>query len=305
MLPWLVRYQQQFIPLLANNRLAHGLLLSGVEGIGKSALANWLAAALLCTELATELGTGQVEACGKCKSCLLRLAGNHSDLLIVDNSAGSIGVDAVRKLSQFMHGRAQQQLNKVVLLAQAEKLTEAAANALLKTLEEPPQNSFLILQTSAAATLPATLLSRCQQWPLAAESGNDTQHWLAQQSNRAVPDFLLAYCAGGPVKALKLLESGEADKVQTQIQTLQQFFAGQLALTDCIKQLDSSSELRQLLGWFLRRHLLPGLTTQEPQRLLAIHQLYNRWCRDETQILGQNRPLALSALLTELTRLRG
>ncbi|MDP2713582.1 AAA family ATPase [Rheinheimera sp.] len=305
MLPWLVRYQQQFIPLLANQRLAHGLLLSGVEGIGKSALANWLAAALLCTELTTEGGTGPVEACGKCKSCLLRLAGNHSDLLIVDNSAGSIGVDAVRRLSQFMHGRAQQQLNKVVLLAQAEKLTEAAANALLKTLEEPPQNSFLILQTSAAATLPATLLSRCQQWPLAAESGNETQHWLAQQSNRAVPDFLLAYCAGGPLKALKLLESGEAYKLQTLIQTLQQFFAGQLALADCTKQLESSSELRQLLGWFLRRHLLPALTTQEPQRVLAIHQLYNRWCRDETQILGQNRPLALSALLTELTRLRG
>lgn len=305
MLPWLVRYQQQFIPLLANQRLAHGLLLSGVEGIGKSALANWLAAALLCTELATALGTGPAEACGKCKSCLLRLAGNHSDLLIVDNSAGSIGVDAVRRLSQFMHGRAQQQLNKVVLLAQAEKLTEAAANALLKTLEEPPQNSFLILQTSAAATLPATLLSRCQQWPLAAESSSGAQHWLAQQSNRPVPDFLLTYCAGGPLKALKLLESGEADKVQTQIQTLQQFFAGQLALADCTKQLDSSSELRQLLGWFLRRHLLPAITTQEPQRLLAIHQLYNRWCRDETQILGQNRALALSALLTELTRLRG
>jgi len=305
MLPWLVRYQQQFIPLLANQRLAHGLLLSGVEGIGKSALANWLAAALLCTELATALGTGPAEACGKCKSCLLRLAGNHSDLLIVDNSAGSIGVDAVRRLSQFMHGRAQQQLNKVVLLAQAEKLTEAAANALLKTLEEPPQNSFLILQTSAAATLPATLLSRCQQWPLSAESSSGAQHWLAQQSNRPVPDFLLTYCAGGPLKALKLLESGEADKVQTQIQTLQQFFAGQLALADCTKQLDSSSELRQLLGWFLRRHLLPAITAQEPQRLLAIHQLYNRWCRDETQILGQNRALALSALLTELTRLRG
>ncbi|MGP9802491.1 DNA polymerase III subunit delta' [Rheinheimera sp. NSM] len=301
MLPWLVRYRQQFIPLLANQRLAHGLLLSGVEGIGKSALANWLAAALLCTELDAE----QAEPCGKCKSCLLRLAGNHSDLLIVDNSAGSIGVDAVRRLSQFMHGRAQQQVNKVVLLAQAEKLTEAAANALLKTLEEPPQNSFLILQTSAAATLPATLLSRCQQWPLAAELGNETQHWLAQQTNRPVPDFLLAYCAGGPVKALKLLESGEADKLQALIQTLQHFFAGQLALADCTKQLESSGELRQLLGWFLRRHLLPGLTVQEPQRLLAIHQLYNRWCRDETQILGQNRPLALSALLTELTRLRG
>lgn len=299
MLPWLVPYQQQFMPLLAQQRLAHGLLLRGADGIGKATLANWLAASLLCT------AQDVVKPCQQCKSCLLRAAGNHSDLLTVDSSAASIGVDAVRKLSQFMQGRAQQQVNKVVLLARAEKLTEAAANALLKTLEEPPQNSFLILQTSAAATLPATLLSRCQQWSLAAEFTDTTRDWLAQQTNRPVPDFLLAYCAGGPLKALAMLESGEADKLQSVIQALQQFFAAQLSLTDCIKQLDSISELRQLLGWFLRHYFLPALSAQQPHRVLAVHQLYNRWCRDETQILGQNRALALSALLTELTRLRG
>ena len=129
--------------MLQNNRLAHGLLFSGPSGVGKTDLANWLVAALLCTETK--------KPCGQCKSCLLRAAGSHSDLLITDNSGSSIGVDAVRQLSHFLHGSAQQQSNKVVLLTQAEKLTESAANALLKTLEEPPKHSFIVLTSAAAA----------------------------------------------------------------------------------------------------------------------------------------------------------
>lgn len=297
MQPWLIPYQQQLTTLLQNNQLAHGLLISGPAGIGKSVLANWLAASLLCTE--------QAKPCGQCKSCLLRLAGSHSDLLIIDSSGSSIGVDSVRQLSQFMYGRAQQQLNKVVLLADAEKLTEAAANALLKTLEEPPQNSFLLLQSRASNTLAATLLSRCQHWTLAAEFGAGTQQWLAQHSNRAVPEFLLTYCAGGPLKALSMLESGEADQLQLTLHSLSQFLTDKLTLQDIVKQLDSVSELRQLLGWFLTRQLLPAMAGQEPHRLLAIHQLYSRWCRDEMQILGQNKALALSAFLAELKRLHG
>jgi len=297
MQPWLIPYQQQLTTLLQNNQLAHGLLISGPAGIGKSVLANWLAASLLCTE--------QLKPCGKCKSCLLRVAGSHSDLLIIDSSGSSIGVDSVRQLSQFMYGRAQQQVNKVVLLADAEKLTEAAANALLKTLEEPPQNSFLLLQTRASNTLAATLLSRCQHWTLAAEFGAATLHWLTQHSNRAVPDFLLTYCAGGPLKALSMLESGEADQLQLTLHSLSQFLTDKLTLQDIVKQLDGVSELRQLLGWFLTQQLLPAMTGQDPQRILAIHQLYSRWCRDEMQILGQNKVLALSAFLTELKRLQG
>lgn len=293
--PWLLPYQQQLSTLAQNHQLAHGLLISGPAGIGKSELANWLAASLLCTE--------QVKPCDKCKSCLLRLAGSHADLLIIDSSGISIGVDSVRQLSQFMYGRAQQQLNKVVLLADAEKLTEAASNALLKTLEEPPQNSFLLLQTRGSSTLAATLLSRCQHWALAAEFGADTQQWLAHHSNRAVPEFLLTYCGGGPLKALSMLESGEADQLQLTLLSLNQFLADKLTLQDVVKQLDSVSELRQLLGWFFTRELLPGMIGQSSQRILALHQLYSRWCRDEVQILGQNKALALSAFLTELKRL--
>lgn len=297
LLPWLERYQQQLSRLLTAQQLAHGLLLTGPSGIGKQQLAKWLVASLLCTS--------EHKPCGGCKSCLLLAAGSHADFLAVDSSGTTIGIDAVRQLSQFMHGRAQQQPNKVVLVSDADKLTEAAANALLKTLEEPPQNSFIVLYCSSGSALPATVISRCQQWQLAAEFGDNANDWLRQQTNRAVPDFLLTYCGGGPLKALALLESGAADQLQAALQHLTQYLQQQLSLTDCVKQLEQSEGLSQLLGWFLRRQLTLAANVSNPQRLLAIHQLYNRWCRDDSQILGQNKQLALSAFLIELKRLHG
>lgn len=295
--PWLLPYQQKLSRLLAANQLAHGILLTGPVGIGKHQLASWLASSLLCVN--------QNKPCGNCKSCLLLAAGSHADYLAVDGSGSTIGVDAIRQLSQFMHGRAQQQLNKVVVLGDADKLTEAAANALLKTLEEPSQNSFIILYCSAASALPSTVLSRCQQWQLAAEFGDDAKHWLLQHSNRAAPEFLLTYCAGGPLKALALLESGEADTLQLAVQYLQQFVGSKISLNDCVKHLEQVNGLSKLLGWFLTEQLQLTDKVSEPQRVLAIHQLYSRWCRDESQILGQNKQLALSAFLVELKRLHG
>ena len=296
LLPWLERYQQQLNRLLATQQLAHGILLTGPSGIGKHQLAQWLVASLLCTT--------EHKPCGGCKSCLLFTAGNHADFLAVDSSGNTVGIDAVRQLSQFMHGRPQQQPNKVVLVSDADKLTEAAANALLKTLEEPPQNSFIILYCRSGSALPATVISRCQQWQLAAEFSDDAKDWLRQQTNKAVPDFLLTYCGGGPLKALALLESGAADQLQVALQHLTQYLQQQLSLTDCVKQLEQSEGISQLLGWFLRQQLAPS-ASQNPQRLLALHQLYSRWCRDDSQILGQNKQLALSAFLVELKRLQG
>nr|WP_255605173.1 DNA polymerase III subunit delta' [Rheinheimera maricola] len=281
--------------LLHSARLAHGLLFIGPAGIGKTELANWLSAALLCTNTQ--------KPCGGCKSCLLRQAGSHADFLVIDSSGSSIGVDAVRQLSVFMQGRAQQQQHKVVLLTQAEKLTEAAANALLKTLEEPPENSFLLLLTQASSALPATLLSRCQQWQLAAQFGTEAQQWLAAQSNRPVAEFLLPYCGGGPLQALAMLESGEADNIQAALYGLAQFVAGQQSLEQTIKQLDFTSSLARLFGWFLRQHVLPAMIGRQPEKQLALQQLYGRFSRDESQILGQNKALALSAFLCELKRL--
>ena len=298
MLPaWLMPHQQKLQLLIAKQLLAHGIMFTGVEGVGKGLLADWLAASLLCTST-------QLRPCNGCKSCLLRIAGNHSDFLIIDASGSSIGVDAVRQLSLFMQGRAQQQAHKVVILPSAHKLTEAAANALLKTLEEPPQNSYLILHTNAEATLPSTVLSRCQRWPIAAQFGPDAEQWLSMQSGVAVPDYLLTYCAGGPLKALSMIESGEISHINTALNALQAYLQKKLSLQECIKVVESTADLNRLIGWFIRYDVLTNGKMTDGKKILAVHQLYNRWCRDAALILGQNKQLALSALLTELDKLQ-
>lgn len=298
MLPWLISYQHQLSSLLAAQKLAHGILLSGPQGVGKATLANWLSAWLLCTAEPVKQ-----RPCQQCKSCLLRLAGSHSDYFIVEASGSSIGVDVVRQITVFMQGRAQQQRNKVVVLPKAETLTEAASNALLKTLEEPPQNSYLILQSTGVTQLSATLNSRLQHWPIAAQLDQHSQHWLEQHSNRPVPDFLLAFCGGGPLKALQLLESGGADTIQLQLNLLQQFFAGTASLQQLLKQLEASDHSAAVIGWYLRSQLLVQLLQTHPERVHTVQQQFARWCRDEQTILGQNKQLALSALLTGIFRL--
>ncbi|WNO61156.1 AAA family ATPase [Rheinheimera sp. MMS21-TC3] len=296
MLPWLQSYQTNLSTLVANNNLAHAMLFTGPLGIGKTTLANWLISSLLCTN--------SVKPCGQCKSCLLHQAGNHADFLLVDTTNTSVGVDAVRQITLFMQSTAQQQQNKLVLLANAERLTEAAANALLKTLEEPPKNGYLLLLSPYPARLSATLLSRLQHWPLAAQFDGRAQHWLEQHSNRAVPDFLLRYCSGGPLQALKMLESGKADDIATSLGVLEQFFSDKITLQDTVKPLLASEQVSLMLGFYLRQSYLPRLLQHNAERLPLAHQHYMRWCRDEQNILGQNKSLALSALLTELRRLR-
>lgn len=298
MLPWLIPYQVQLTTLVTKSNLAHAILFTGPEGVGKTKLADWLIANLLCTN-----SDIQHNPCQQCKSCLLRKAGNHADLLIIDASSSSIGVDAVRQITRFMQSTAQQQHKKVVLLANAERLTEAAANALLKTLEEPPENGYLILLSAYSARLSATLLSRLQAWPLPAQFDQNAAQWLAQHSNRVVPDFLLSYCSGGPLKALDLLESGKADAIQLSLSSLEHYFFGEQSQQETVKQLLATEQVAGILGFYLRKTFMPQLLQLNAERIPLAHQYYIRWCRDEQQILGQNKSLALSGLLTDLRRL--
>lgn len=294
MLPWLLPLQQQLYTLTERQQLAHALLFCGPEGTGKHLLVNWLAAVLLCKD-------EQHRPCEQCKSCLLRQAGNHPDLLKTDTEQSSIGVDAIRKISVFMQGAAQQHGARVVIITAAETMTEAAANALLKTLEEPPQNSYILLQSSQRQRLMPTILSRIQPWSVAAVFDEQAHHWLEQHSSRAVPDFLLRYSGGTPLKALAMLENGQADLIVPVLKALEQFFSGRLLLLSLVKQLDAITDIPAVLGWFLRQHLLAQ--QYEFARQKAITDSYNRFCHHGAIITGQNKSLALTAFLLEIKRL--
>lgn len=296
-LPWLQPLQQQLGQLAIRGQLHHALLFTGINGVGKHYLAAQLAKQLLC------LQPLPAEACGYCKSCLLVQAGHHPDLLQLSGEQ-SIGVDAVRELSHFMQHAPQQGGARVVLMPAAERMTEAASNALLKTLEEPGQNSFLLLQTAQPQQLLATILSRCQQWFIPAVAAADSRAWLQQQHSAPITagvlDFIQHYAAGSPLRSLSLLQSGRAERLLQLVAQLQSYLEQQQGLAELVKQLDAEPEAPLLMHWVIQQQL----TTQplHSQRLQLFQRLA-QWNRDEQLILGQNKTLSYTALLLELPRL--
>ena len=248
--PWLDSYQYKLTELAEAGQLHHALLLTGPVGIGKLALSKRLAAYLLCKNPL------QHQPCGLCKSCQLMASGHHPDLWqLPTEGSSSIGVDPIRALGQFMQGASQQGGVKLAIIPQAELMTEAAANALLKTLEEPPQNSFLILQSAHPAQLLPTILSRCQSWALAPVYGEQIEHWLQEHSSRPVPDFLLQYVGGAPLLALKLLENDEAAAISAQLVMLKKFVSAQLDMYELLAHLPDTEQLPSTLFWFVRQEL--------------------------------------------------
>lgn len=159
---WLYAIQQQLTQQILQNKLPHALIISGVKGAGFENVAQWLVSILLCQQ--TQLDNQNiVQACGQCKTCKLFASGNYPDHLTLSTDKASIGVDEVRNLSRFFEKTAHIGEAKTALLMQAERMTPSAANALLKTLEEPTSNSYIILTTNSAETLLPTIISRCQQ----------------------------------------------------------------------------------------------------------------------------------------------
>lgn len=286
-LPWLQTQERQLFQLALQDKLHHALLLTGPAGIGKHILAAQLAHLLLCLSPASD------GACGRCKSCLLLKAGHHPDLLTLE-AQSSIGIEQVRQIGHLLQNAAQQGGARVILLPQAHLMTEPAANALLKSLEEPGRNCYFILQTAYAEQLMPTILSRCQRWDLPAQYDDRAQQWLAQHSARQPADFLLPLCGGAPLKALALLESGAADQLQTDLQALQHFLYQGGDVLRLVSQLEKQPELAALL-YFALRHT-------EPLQFTVLQRLA-RWSAEQQKVSGQNKTLALTTLLLDCAQL--
>ncbi len=177
-------------------RLPHALLLTGVNGIGKRAFAQWLAEALLCRQ------PSDTGACGHCESCRQLLADSHPDYrkLVPEGANAAIKVDPIRSLVDWLQLTAGQGSYRVALLEQADTLNRNAANSLLKTLEEPSDHAVLILSATRTGALPATLRSRCQSITLNLNDRPAAIAWLAQ--TLADPEQALREAGGGPFAAL-------------------------------------------------------------------------------------------------------
>ncbi|RRQ20579.1 DNA polymerase III subunit delta' [Thiohalobacter thiocyanaticus] len=201
--PWNQTAWQQLQAQRQAGRLAHAYLFQGPSGIGKQDLADAFAASLLCQQPAAD-GT----ACGQCGACQQFEAGTHPDALSLVPEPGKtqIRIDPVRQLTARLGLKSHQGGFKVARIEGAHRLNTAAANSLLKTLEEPTDNTVLVLITDQPSRLLATIRSRCQGLRLVPPPAALARDWLAARVGEGDADLLLALADGAPLTALALAE---------------------------------------------------------------------------------------------------
>ena len=163
MKPWLVSHQQIFSNQFSQNILPHAILINGIIGAGKLEIAQWLLNLLSCQQPQKSADKeNTLQSCGCCKSCLLVKSKTYPDHLNLIAEKNSLGVDDIRFANQFLQKTAHLGKFKTVLIENAQTMTQAAANALLKTLEEPSDNSVIMLLTNDIEMLLPTIVSRCR-----------------------------------------------------------------------------------------------------------------------------------------------
>jgi len=194
--PWLAPRRDQLRALQDQGRLPHGLLLAGSPGAGQAELSAWLAARVLCR-------TPRQAACGACADCRLVLAGNHPDLHWVGVLADKkeIGIDQVRQLSLALAMRSYRGGAKVAVIAPTEAMNAKAFNALLKTLEEPAPETYLLLAAGRIDRMPRTVMSRCLRLRLPVPAESEALAWLAARSAGEPWPALLTLAGGAPFLA--------------------------------------------------------------------------------------------------------
>ncbi|MFO6423473.1 DNA polymerase III subunit delta' [Motilimonas sp. KMU-193] len=212
--PWLESLQQQLYRQADQQKLHHALLISGITGLGKVTLAQQLAQQLLCQQ------PSQAGPCGHCHACALFLAGNHPDFHPIKTDNRVITVDSVRQLNAKLAERSQQGGAKVALFYDAQSFNESSANALLKSLEEPGDNTFFILICESVGRLMPTITSRCQK--LLLKPPADCRPWLAGQGYNNVSSGLLHLYQGAPLAILTVLQQGKADEHEQIADAMQQ-----------------------------------------------------------------------------------
>jgi len=203
-LPWLDEIQASLSQSLGEERLGHAPMIQGPAGLGKRELARWLAARILC------LSPTNGQPCGECRSCQLLNSRSHPDFFLAEipEDKTQLTVDVVRNFSRGLQLTPSIGPHRVGLIEEADQMNKNAANALLKTLEEPSPRSWLILVSDDPDSLPATVLSRCQKNVVRPPDTGFTRQWLAGQAPDARSDDIdlaLDMAGSAPLKALSLL----------------------------------------------------------------------------------------------------
>lgn len=243
--PWQEALWQQ---LAGRSQHAHAYLLHGPAGIGKRALAERLMARLLCQ---APMG---LDACGQCKSCHLLAAGTHPDNFVLEPEEAdkAIKVDQVRTLVAFVVQTAQLAGRKVVLVEPAEAMNLNAANALLKSLEEPSGDTVLLLISHQPSRLLPTVKSRCVQQACPLPSEVMSLAWLARTLPYCSVEEhaeLLCLAAGSPLVAMRMHAEGVREQRAQVVDGVKRLIKQQIAPSQLAESWNAVS-LHLLFDWF-------------------------------------------------------
>jgi len=246
-LPWQGLQWERISRIQRSDAMPHALLLAGPAGLGKLLFADFLARSLMCGE---REATGI--PCGHCGQCVLMEAGTHPDgyRLAPEAEKSNILVDQVRKLGHFVTLTRSQGRYKTAVVEAAETMNTAAANSLLKTLEEPPDHTVIILASDRPGRLPATVRSRCQRIDFRIPPRKVTEAWLGAETDGGEAAMAFAMARGAPLATRTLLENGAPRRGGQVIDGIAAMRSGARSPVAVAREA-GECELPDLLDWML------------------------------------------------------
>lgn len=285
LLPWQTANWQELLQRKQKNCLPHAMLLVGEDGLGKKRFALQFAQLLLCNRADMP--------CGQCHACHLFRAQSHPDFLFIEpeQPGQMIKIDQIREAVEFVGETALQGGFRVILIAPANAMNLFAANALLKTLEEPAPNTIIILISDPNVRLPATIKSRCQTMVFAKPSREVALAWLKAEllENKIDLNLLLDLNDGAPLQVKKFIENDFLTlrtELYQGLHDLVQHKADPLKLASILQEKEMSRLLKFLLSFLqdlLKLKLIPTETVINQDYYTVLAQLVS--CFSQEKIL--------------------
>lgn len=291
--PWFESLHAQLMHHAQANTLHHALLIHAKPGMGKHEYVHQLASDLLCHRPESQ------GACGHCQSCLLNNALSHPDRYVIASDK-QISVNEIREALEKLQEHAQLRQRKVLIIEHADTMTESAANALLKTLEEPSSDTFLLLTVNDIQRLLPTILSRCEKNTLSTPSTSMLRSWLNEHHQITAADDLMRAYQYAPLSIVSALKDSPETNYNAFKEDLGAIKQGQLDSLGFAQKWHFQAY--QSLGWLqlmLQQKIMKLTDTDTSLHYLAVSDFVSQQMQ-RIHHQGTNKRLVLSHVIDKV-----